>query len=302
MQLSGFDLNLLVILDALLQTRSVKQAAARVALSPSATSHALSRLRDLFDDPLLLRAGRSLVLSARAEALRPVVREALAAIDGVFLEGRPVEPATLKRRFVVSTTDYAELVLLQEVGAALAGSAPGVDLYCRRAHGLLVDELRTGDADLAVGVYRHDLAPDLARRPLFDERFVCVLRQGHPALDDGGLDLDRYCALDHVLVSPSGDGRGIVDRLLETEGRQRRVARTVEGFLAAPHMVAGTDYVVTLASRIAHRYAAFLDLVIAEPPLPLPKFTISLLWHQRHERDEAHRWLREQLVDVASRL
>lgn len=290
MQLSGIDLNLLVVLDALLHTRSVKEAAARVALSPSATSHALGRLRELFGDPLLIRAGRRLVLSARAEALQPAVRAALDAVGGVFSEEAPADPAALQRRFTVVTTDYVELALMQPLGAELAVVAPGVDLYSRRAQGAVVDELRRGTADLAVGVHAA-VPPDVSRVPLFRERFVCLVRDDHPVLAEG-LTLDAYCALRHVLISPKADGRGVVDAKLEALGRSRRVARTVASFLAAPHMILGTDFVLTVASRLAERIAPFLGLAILEPPLELPGFAVSLLWHQRAERDGGSVWLR----------
>ena len=132
MQLSSIDLNLLVVLDAILQTGSVKEASREVALSPSATSHALARLRELFDDPLLIRAGRTMVLSTRAEQLKPRVREALDRVQGVFTSGQRVDPATLQREFTVVTTDYGELVVVRGVGRRVANLAPGVDLFCRR--------------------------------------------------------------------------------------------------------------------------------------------------------------------------
>jgi len=297
-QVSGIDLNLLVVLDALLQTRSVKEAADRVSVSPSAVSHALARLRSLFDDPLLIRAGRSMVLSARAEELCSTVREAMMAAERVFAGKKVVDPATLKQRFTVVSTDYATLVLLQPLGTRLKQIARGVQLYERRGRDIGIEYLRHGTADIGLGVYG-DVPADIIRQPILTDRLVCLLRSDHPVLAKG-LSLDAFCDLEHVLVSPDGDGRGVVDAGLEDLGRSRHIARTTGSFLAAPHLLLGTDLVLTMASRLAVRYAALLDLVVVNAPLELPQVNISLLWHCRSDEDGAHRWLRDEITKIAA--
>jgi len=299
MQLSSVDLNLLVVLDAVLAEGSVKQAARRVNLSPSATSHALGRLRELFDDPLLVRAGRRLVPTARGEALRGPVRAMLQAAEGLFQPVGPVRPATVRRAVRLVTTDYLELVLVAPLSAALAAEAPGIELHTRRARASLAGWLREGRADLAMGVVG-ELAADLHREPLFTERFVCLVRQDHPVVL-GGLDLDTFCALDHVLVAPGGGTSGVVDQLLAAQGRSRRVVRTVPEFLVAPQLVQGTDYVLTIAERLARAVADRLGLAVVPPPLELPRFTLSMVWHERWEADPVHAWLRGRVRELAER-
>ncbi len=301
MQLSAVDLNLLVVLATLLETRSVKAAAARLALSPSATSHALGRLRTLTGDPLLVRAGRRLVPTARAEALRPALVRFVHEAEAVLRAGDAVDPAALARAFRVLTNDYGELLLLAPLGAALAQEARHVDLYALPAGVRDVSEaLRNGDADLAIGAFA-DLPPDVAAAPLLEDEFVCLLRAGHPALR-GRLTKRRFLALEHVLVAPRGEPVGVVDRLLAERGETRRVARTVSGFLVAPALVASTDYVVTISRRVAERVADVHGLAVRKAPIAPEGFTIRLAWHRRADGDPAHRWLRERLLALAATL
>lgn len=299
MQLSAVDLNLLVVLDALLDSQSVKDAARRVGLSPSATSHALSRLRELLDDPLLVRAGRAMVLTQRAADLRPQVAAALDQVQGLFRSPAELEPATMRRAFRLASTDYAELVVVRAVSAQLSGDAPGVDLFSAAGGSAsVVDQLRAKQADLATGVF-FDLPDDIRRRVLLHEQFVCVMRRGHPLLR-GKLTLKRFAAAPHVLIAPRGIPSGVVDARLKQRGMARRVARTVSSFLVAPHMLPGTDYVLTLPERVARRFAADLDLAIRTPPLELSGFDLELTWHRRYDADPAHAWLRDRFAAAAA--
>lgn len=294
--LSAIDLNLLSVLHAVVDTRSVKLAAQRLALSPSATSHALARLRELLGDPIVVRAGRSLVLTPRAEKLRPELGRILESVARLLAGDAAADPTALTRGFTIGTNDYGERVLLVELGHRLARQAPGVDLFAART-GSFVDGLRDGTHDLALAAVRA-MPPDIVVEPLLRERFVAVLRRGHPAARNR-LTLKRYAALEHVLVAPRGTPRGVVDTVLEAQGLRRRVARTVATFGVAPYVVAGSDYVLTLAERIARPLAAQLDLQIRPCPSQLPTFEISMAWHRRVDADPAHAWLRDQLRGVA---
>ena len=293
MQLNAIDLNLLVVLDALLRCGSVKRAAGELHLSPSATSHALARLRELLDDPVLVRAGRSMVLTPRAEGLREELASVLGRVEQLLVPQREVEPRALARAFRIAATDYVELEVLAPLSHHLRELAPGVDLHAIPQPTDIPAALRANACDLAVAVLR-EAPPDLRKRPLFEEHFVLLMRRGHPA-SRGRLTPRRYAALEHVLIAPRGEPRGIVDELLEREGLRRRVARCVSGFHVAPSLVAESDYVLTVASRVAQRYAKQLDLVIRKPPLSLPSFELAAIWHQRYEHDLEHRWLRELL-------
>lgn len=292
MHLSALDLNLLVVLHALLETQSVKLAAGRLGLSPSATSHALGRVRDALGDPILVRAGKTLVPTPRGERLRPQLARVLEDVESLFVDTTEIDPAVLRRSFRVATTDYGERVVLEPLGNNLHHCAPGVDLYAFRSTRLETD-IRDGSCDLAVGVI-NGAPPDVEVEDLFAERFVCLLRKDHPAAKRR-LTLRRYAALDHILVAPGGTARGVADRVLAEHDLHRRVARTVASFVVAPRLVCNSDYVLTLAERMARPLAAELDLVVRDAPDPIGGFTVRMAWHRRTDADPAHHWLRNQV-------
>lgn len=302
MNLSSVDLNLLVVLDALLETRSPTLAAKRVSLSQPATSHALARLRELFEDPLLVRSGRTLVPTPFATELRPLVRDAMTALDRALAGPIPFDPRTSRRVFTLAAGDYVTAVLVPDLVEHLAEHAPGVELFVKPATDDNLAELREGSLDVVTQPVRTEaLPPELDHEPLIADRFVCVVREGH-RFARRRMRLDDYCAQGHVLIAPSGrTRRGYVDEVLEAQGRDRRIVVTVPHFLVAPLVVARTDLVLTIAERIATLVAPTHGLVIAEPPLAVPGFTIETAWHTRNTEDAAHRFLRESLAFVARR-
>jgi DNA-binding transcriptional LysR family regulator len=299
-QLSAIDANLLVALHALLEERSVARAARRLALSPSATSHALSRLRELFGDALLVRAGRSLAPTPRGEALVPPVARLIAEMEGILRAPAALSPASLKRSFRVATTDHVQFVLLRPLDALLRREAPQVDLYFVPLPPSSAGALRDGSIDLAIGVFDQP-PPDVSRQPLFEDQLVSVVRHRHPALR-AAVTLRRFAELDHVLVAPNGTPSGLLDKQLAALGLGRRVARTVPTFLDAPFLVAHSDHIVSLPARLVLPLLALLRLRILRTPLPLPGFTLSAIWHRRLDADGEHLWFRELVARVAADL
>jgi DNA-binding transcriptional LysR family regulator len=292
--LGSVDLNLIVALDALLAERSVTRAAARVGITQSAMSHALARLRSLTGDELLARGRDGMVPTLRAEALAAPVRRGLDEIARALAPPEAFDPATAKRRIVVGTTDYGELVLLPRVVARLAKEAPGIDLRVLTLPRELSETLMTGTVDLAITPLRPaDERPDIYGRRLFDDRFVCVVRKHHPLVGKK-LTLARFAAASHALIAPRGTEGGVVDDALARLGLRRRVAVAVPHFLIAPHLVANTDLILTLAGRVADVLARPLGLSVLTPPpeLRLEGFTMSAVWHERTHDDAAQRWLR----------
>ncbi len=298
-QLAGLDLNGLVVLDALLTTRSVALAAARVGLSPSATSHALARLRRTFDDPLLVRGPTGLVPTARAEALAAPLRESLARIGRLVLGDPPFDPATASRSFALGTVDFGAFLLAPPLLAALERRAPGCDVVVRSPDDDVYGALASGALDVYVGPRSGALdRPGLHARTLFDERFVCVVREGHPSLGRRWTPR-RFAALEHALIAPRGRPGGAVDAALAELGLERRVRAMLPSFLAAPFVVASTDLVLTLPERVARLFASQLPLVLVTPPVPISGFTMSMLWHERTHRDEGARFFRDAVVEAA---
>lgn len=293
MNLSAIDLNLLVALDALLRERSVTRAARRVGLSQPAMSHALSRLRELLQDPLLFRVGKSMALTERAEALAGPTGAALRGLEALLAAPERFDPGRSTRQFHIATTDYAQFLLLGPLSAILAREAPSVDLRVQPISGRSIDEaLLRGDVDLALGRFGAELTgPHLHRQDLFEERFVGVARADHPALR-GPIDVATFVALSHVLVSPRGSGGGVVDTALAALGTSRRVAMVVPHFLVVPHLIAASDHVSSLLERAALRFAEMLPIRLFDLPIELPRISIAMLWHERRHHVEDQRWLR----------
>lgn len=294
MKVSDIDLNLLAVLDAILQTRSVGRAAERVGLSKPAMSHALARLRAQIGDPVLVRAGKEWQLSERALGLCDRVHELAEGARSVLDREPAFDPATSDREFTIHCTDHVLALLGTEIGHAVGAEAPGVSL---RFLPILPDDvspLRAGAVDLALGVFP-DLPPELRTQALFHERFATVVRRGHP-LVDGKLTLKCFLALQHVLVAPRGRAGGTVDTALAERGLTRRVARKVPYFVVALDLVSRSDCSVTISERLAEHYASRFDLQVLRPPFPLPPYTISQVWHPRVDRSPAHAWLRQLVV------
>jgi DNA-binding transcriptional LysR family regulator len=301
--MSAPDLSLLPALDALLAEASVIRAARRMGLSPSAMSRTLERLRDATGDPLLVRAGRGLVLTPRAEALRDRVRAVTHDALSVF---RPdpdqFSPGALERSFTIRANDgFVEVVGARLVAAAWA-AAPGVRLSFRPKPDKDVRALREGDVDLEIGVLG-DSGPEIRIQALFRDRFVGVARKGHPLLD-APVTPERYAACRHVAASRRGARAGPVDIALAELGLARDVIVVVPSFAAALAMAAGSDLLALLPQSFA---AAHLDrsgprpaIGIFDLPAAVDGITVSQMWHPRLDADAEHRWLRSLVLKITS--
>jgi DNA-binding transcriptional LysR family regulator len=296
--LSSIDLNLLVILRALLRERHVTRASQQVGLSQSATSHALSRLRELCADPLLVRHGRRLELTPRATRLLPGLERGLAELHGVVTSEPVFDPKRARRLFSRGMADYGQALLLRPLLRALQQAAPEIDLNVVTFPNL-PELLESGGIDLAILV-TGAIAPGFSTQALFEDGFVCMVRKGHPEVRSK-LTLERYLSLRHVLVAPSGTSGSFVDTELERRGLSRRVALRVSNFLVAPIVVAETDFISTTPELLARRMAKRFALHLVPPPFPIPRFGLSLVWHPRFDNDPAHRWLRGFVSRVSAK-
>ncbi len=299
MHLAGVDLNLALVLHAVLEERSVSRAARRLGLSQSATSHALARLRGLLDDPVVVRTPEGLVPTPRAQQLAPFLTAGLQALDQALL-CRPVfDPSTTRRNFRLGASDYAEYLLLPPLLEQIGKHAPLVDVWAVPLRPDQDVQLATGDLDLAIGLPpASDRFAGLHVEPLFEERFVCLVRKGHP-LTRGKLTVSRFAKARHALIAPRGRPGGAVDSALEAQGLSRRVCLAVPHFLVAPPIIARTDLVLTIARRIAQAFRGSLPLTVLDPPLPLPHFTVAMMWHERTHADPACAWLRSTMRRAA---
>jgi DNA-binding transcriptional LysR family regulator len=295
--LSAVDLNLLVVLEALLSERHVTRAALRVGLSQSATSHALGRLRELYKDPLLVRSGKQLALTPTAAALLPGVSRGLSELRATLSQEPAFVPKTTRRSFALALVDYGQLLILPSVLAYLQREAPLVDLAITNEASWL-EPLEAGTIDLAFFVAGKSTSA-LLTRPLLSDGFVCMVRKGHPlARSREPLTLAKYLTQQHVVVAPSGAPGSVVDDELARRGKSRRVALRVPNFLVAPAVVSESDFMSTLPERLAIELAKLYPVRLLAAPIPLPRFTMSLAWHARLDNDPAHRWLREAVFEL----
>ena len=298
--LRTLDLNLLYALDVLLAERNVTRAAERLGLTQSAMSHALSRLRAALDDPLLVRVPGGMKPTPRATALAQPLSRALAELARAISNPSAFEPSRAKRRFTVATDDYMERILLPKLLARIWREAPAIDVHVTPVNPRLAEDLLGGRIDAIISVASAiGTLPGAYSQRLMDERFVCLMRNGHP-LAGRKLTLDQFVSYPHVLVAPAGRAGSVVDTALAKRTRKRRVAVTIPHFLAAQQIVAESDVILTSGERLAKTMTG--NLCIARPPVDLPAFTITLFWHERNHADAAHQWFRSVVIDVAKRM
>lgn len=282
MNLRSIDLNLLVMLDALLDEAHVSRAAARLGLSQPATSQALDRCRHLFGDPLLERRAGGMQRTPKGEELRAPLKTVLAGASALMAPPE-FDLRTVTRRVRITMADHPAITVVGALQSRLAASAPGVDLVIQPWHGATaaITALTRGDSDIAVSVIQ-TRDPAIRRIDLFHEHYVVLMRKGHPAAD--AFDLDHWLAHPHVLVSGRGETTSPLDDTLAALGRTRRVGIVVPSFLMVPPLVRDGDRFAMLPSRCLPRETmeAFVTL---PPPIPAEGFPLHLAHHARSDRD-----------------
>ncbi|MFD6325905.1 LysR family transcriptional regulator [Streptomyces sp. NPDC058442] len=289
------DLNLLVVFSALMRERSVTRAAAALHLSQSATSAALGRLRGLFDDELFTRTGGGVEPTPRAVELARRIEPALGLIHGVVTDRDRFDPRTARRVFTLGMSDDLEAALMPGLLAATAGLR-GVRLAVRQANrNTVTGMIDRGEIDLGVSAAPAHGA-DHRGHDLFDSGYTCLF--DHRLLPLGTpITLDDYLAHPHLLISYDGR-RGIVDDILEARGLERRVIASTTHFAGAALQLPALPALVTLPTHAATVYAEALGLTTSPPPLPMPTYTVSSIWHGTLTDDPAHLWLRRLVADA----
>lgn len=300
-RLVDIDLNLLVYLDLLLEERSVSRAAVRAGITQSAMSRALNRLRDQLEDPLLVSTKNMLEPTERALQIAGPVREVLQRIQTDVLTSKTFDPLHSRRHFSVAAPDFMDALVMRRFVARLETEAPGLTLSLVGVAPVLRGELENGLLDLLLGFPPSDRAA-LHIRKLFSDRFVGVVRAGHPALHEGKIDLDAYVAYPHVLVTPAGRPGSFVDTALSEVGKTRQVRVRTYSFLLAADYVEASNDILTIPEKVARHSAQHRPLTIVPTPIALPEITLSMVWHARHQNDPAHAWLRNELAQVAKEL
>ncbi len=297
--MKSVDLNLLLHFDALMRAANVSRAAQLIGISQPAMSAALSRLRQLFGDPLLIRSGHSMTPTERALELHRLFLPLLAQWQQATEEREAFAPQRTSRAFTLLATDYIQFLLLPALSEAIAREAPGLRLNVLPTNPIkTLQLLETNQVELAIGHY-DDPSESLRTRPLFTENAVCVIRKGHPALRRPWT-VETYAALEHMKVTSSTAGTfaAALAHSLQSRDLDLKVPLTLSSYLAAPHVAARTDLVATLPRSVAQAIAPSLPLVMLPLPLTVRDINIAVYWHQRHHADPAHRWLRERLGTI----
>jgi DNA-binding transcriptional LysR family regulator len=295
----AFDLNLLIVFDAVMQDRSVTRAGSRIGLSQPAMSHALNRLRHMLKDDLFVRTPDGMVPTPRAEMLAQPLRNALSEMQ-LALEPVAFDPAKADRHFTLAVNNYAAVVLAPPLVAAVTAAAPSVRLDLRPSGTLdLFQQMDRGDLDLVLG-RDDDPVERFARTDLLEDPFVMVMRRGHPAIRRK-LSPAAFAALPHLEISSSGEDTGFIDRWLAKNGCQRHIALRTP-YLSAASVLVQSDFVATLSRRIAQEFVRNHPLEIRQPPYESPRVRTTMLWHRRLDRHPAHHWLREIIVSLAKGL
>jgi len=299
--LSGIDLNLLVALGALLEDRNLTRAGARIGMSQPAMSGALARLRRHFDDELLVRVGRGYELTALAERLLPLVREALRQMESTLDSAPGFDPAVSDRQFSVTASDYTVSILAEPLLRRVHEIAPKVRLE--------LDPIPPDMSESERGLIKYDLliGPLTYNFPgrhtvLFRDRFVCVVDPGNPRLKDGALTLEDLEALPHAVPTFGHSLPTPADRALNELGVRRRVQITVVGWLTVPFVVSGTGLVAVVPERLARKVARTANLAVVEPPFGDVALVECAFWHPKRSGDPAVRWLLSVIREVCEQL
>lgn len=287
--------NLLVAFDLLARELSVTGAAKRYGITQSAMSSVLAQLRELFEDPLLVRVGNAMRLTPRGAALAEQIRAGVALLADALEQPSGFDPRSSRQRFVVAMSDFIELVVLPRLVERLRQEAPQVDLQVVPWVRGVPPAALAEDLDLALGIF----SESESTQPLFDTRFVCIVRQRHPRVKRR-LTLSTYVDLGHVLMTDQLGDEGVVDVALRLLGLSRRIALRVPHFSVVPHIVANSDLVAAVDEPVARHFAGLLPIRILEPPLELPRAVVRMAWHERTARDPARVWLRGVIQRAAA--
>ena len=285
------DLNLLWTLKVLLEERNVTRAAERLNMTQSALSHRLRKLRDLFEDPLFVQSSQGLMPTARAETVAEPLSDGLRQLHYALHAVDQFDPKTTHRTLRLAAVDLAEVAYLAPMMRALRAAAPDVDVVLSAPTADIFDLLEDGEVDLLFSPSVPDRA-GMRQRFMVEHRAVVVVCRNHRAVTEG-MTLDKYCALDHIHVAIQGARTSAVDEALAADGRSRRIALHVPRFAGAAFMVAQTELVLTAADRFASAASRLLPLTILPCPVEVPEVRIQMAWHERFDRDPAHRWFRD---------
>ena len=293
-ELRRLDLTLLLVFLGLLKYRKALDVAHELGLTQSAISQALKRLREIFGDDLFLRRPHGMEPTATALALETPIAHAVETLRGALGVARAFDPMTASGIVRLAAMHTEQAVLIPTLAARLRETAPGLDLsVIPRGRSEAMVALQDGEVDLALGFFRN--IPDSCQSEVLYNDTYLVAGRPEVLSSEASLDLDTYCAMDHILTSPSAQLHGVVDLHLDKIGRERRVVLGLPAFLPALAAAAASNALVTLPARVAEAFAGRFGLVTQKPPLDLSSFPVLVVWHRRNQADPQTQWIRSQL-------
>ncbi len=304
MHLNEIDLNLLVVFDALYVEGNTTRAGERIGLTQPAMSHALSRLRKIFSDPLFVRIPGGMRPTSRAQNLARSIRSGLDIIHNSLQENLEFDHHNSNRRFTLAMTDYSELIILSRLLKWISTVAPFIQIQVFQLQGEYTKKmLDDGKIDLIIGLLKDfgDLETGLYQQKLFVDDFLSIVRANHPLVQNK-LNMKKYLELSHALAFTQGKGPGLIDKILAKQGLKRKVVLQSHHFLTLSYIVSSSDLIATIPSRAARFLASSQDIICLKPPIKIPSFTISQFWHESSHNDPANQWLRQSIYQLCSRI
>jgi len=295
--LNNFDLNLFLVLHTLLEERSVTKTGERLGRTQSAISNSLKRLRDYYGDPLLVRTPEGLSPTPKASELAPMVAAIVAEAGACVSPASAFDPATATGRYVIGAPDRCNLPVILPFLEQLGALAPGLVVSLRTTDRDYATRLiETGEVDLAIG-WIDRTPPHIKRFFAFEDQFVCLCRQDHPLLAQGGNPaLTDILSFPHLVVSSTGDRRAAFDSVLDDHALSRTISATLMSFTIVPELLLQSNLVGVFTHRTAHYFARRYPLATAPVPLEVAPIANHLIWHRRYDADDAHSWLRGQII------
>jgi DNA-binding transcriptional LysR family regulator len=308
MNVGRVDLNLLKYLDVLLREQNVTRAAEQLGITQPAMSNGLKRLRELFNDPLLIRTSDGMTATERALELQPLVRQVLAQTELMLTPDEVFRPADSRRVFRIMTSDYAEATLVPHIVRRLRAEAPNLVLDFLTPSDVSYTDMEQGRVDMAINRF-NEIPQSFHQVTLWKDSFSCLLNRGNPIAT--GFSLDSYLGAQHIWVSKTGFGVGFgmnpeklgglgwIDQALMRIGKSRKISIFTRHYQMPALLAMNNDLVATLPTRVARMQAENSSLVIKEPPFPIPEFELKMAWSPLLHHNAAHRWLRKLIQEEA---
>ena len=294
MNLTDFDLNLLVVFDAIFREKSLTRAGQRLNLSQPAISHSLSRLRVAFEDPLFVRHGNQMEPTPLAEELRQNVRNILDLAENTLEDKGSFEPERSTRTFYIGIQDYPMLPLFPRLILVLKPEAPQIKIRTRHlSKERRKNALEDGELDLVIGITQ-DFGSNIQQQEIFRDKEVCIFRKDHPVIGND-LTLEEYLKAEFISQASNDLEENPIDIQLQEMGHQRKIRLAVDNEIIIPQLVSKTDYLANVTQLVAKEFAARLPINILPIPIPVEEFQIVQYWHIRNQEDAAHNWLRKTI-------